>query len=161
MLVDTVAHRSSVLCRETLGHNVCTNGICYTGATIMLCANTLVGGDPALPWSKPAGGAAATMHGSWMALRQGEACHVALLWCALAYAIWVMCISANPRSASLLVLRRSLPPMLLRRVGCPFWRGVDTALSATLVRHASWVRRRIWWWLCMGAGRRVQSLPLL
>ena len=83
----------------------------------MLCANTLVGGDPALPWSKPAGGGAATVHGSWMALRQGEACHVALLWRALAYAIWVMCISANPRSASLLVLRKSLPPMLYEGEG--------------------------------------------
>ena len=161
MLVDTVAHRSSVLCKETLRRNVCTNGICYTGATIMLCAHTLRGVNQRCHGAKPAGGAAATTHGSWKALRQGEVCHVALLCCALAYAIWVMCISANPRSASLLVLCRSLPPMLFRRGGSPVWRGVDTALSATLVRHASWVRRRIWWWLCMGAGRRMQSLPLL
>ena len=161
-MVGTVAHRSSVMCREALRRKACTNGVYHTRTRITLCAHTLRGVNRRWHGAKPEAELRQprTLVG-WLALRQGEVRHVALLRCALAYAIWVICLSANPRSASLLVLRRSLPPMRLRRAHCPVWRVVGTALPASLARYAFWVRRSIWWWLCAGAARRVPSLPLL
>ena len=88
-MVGTVAHRSSVMCREALRCKACTNGVYYTSTRITVCTHTLRGVNRRWHGAKPEAELRQprTLVG-WMALWQGEVCHVALLWCALAYAIW-------------------------------------------------------------------------
>ena len=112
VLLCTVAHSASVMCREALHRSACTNGVFYARKTITVCAHTLSGMNRR--W-----------HGANLPAELRQPCTlVGWLLGRLKFAAWHFCggrwlmqyggmwRSANLRSASLLVLRMRLPQML-------------------------------------------------